>query len=559
MPSPRDPVTWSLPTPEEDPTLLVWNRLEPAPYAPDGQLDRALRAEVADALWMLTRQWQFGELRGEDAGSPVAATLSHKVVRTDEVHTADGRSIALGGTGMLTPAIEAEPPAADLGLCLRIAAAWLSALRGAGLARVFPAHRARWPLTARGGRDRASRMDRVAASRAFDGVAFLSAVRADREAVVTGDLSAAEATTIRQLVDGIVATFADVVMSPPGPPSFVNERLEYAATIHTKEPNLSADLVLREHTGDAIAWHSFDAGTVVSGATKALSFIPTPAEAPGMPSERFWAFEDRRVAMTHADLQRTDTAKALFLEYMLVFANDWAVVPLVASIGTHVTVTSVSYVDTFGVTTDVPPVDDGTSTDPARFSLFQLTRQGSAASVPGLWAAPLPEAPSVGPPIEEVWFARDPDANLAWAVERIVPDGLGGGERQTAPAPDPSPDPDPGGAARYRIGNAPPHAWYPLLYQAAPSGADARFVFAPAVGQAAAPRGAVLKGPFWIHESELPRDGIRVVRSYRRALQSDGTPVVWLGRTISVGHGEARSGLAYDVLEVSGGLDRSGG
>ena len=31
--------------------------------------DRALRVEVRDALWMLTRQWQTGEFQGEDAGS----------------------------------------------------------------------------------------------------------------------------------------------------------------------------------------------------------------------------------------------------------------------------------------------------------------------------------------------------------------------------------------------------------------------------------------------------------------------------------------------------------
>lgn len=559
MPKPGPPIRWSLPTPEEDPTLLVWNRLEPAPFAPDGQLDRALRAEVADGLWMLTRQWQFGELRGEDTGSPVLATLSHRVVRTDEVRSIDGRATDLAGTGFLTPFIEAEAAPADPGLCLRIAAAWLSALRSAGLADVFAAHRLRWPLAASVGGARASRVLRAVGGRALDGVALLAAFRADRDAAVTSTLSAPDATKVRKLADDLVATFVDVVLAPAGSPSFVAERLEYGGGVHTKEPGLSANLALQEHTGDAIAWHSFDAGPIVPGPTKSSSFIPTPAEPPGMPSERFWAFEDRRVAMTHADLQRTDTAKALFLEYMLVFSNDWAVVPLVQTVGTHVTVTGVRYVDSFGVTTEVSPVDDGTSTDPSRFSLFQLTRQGSAAAAPGFWAAPLPEATAVGSPVEEVWFARDPDANLAWAVERVVPDGLGGGEPRTSPSPEPVPDPDPGAMPRYRLGKAPPHGWYPLVYQADSSGTNARFAFAPAVGQKSAPQGAMLSNDFWLHESELPRDGIRVVRSYRRALLSDGTPVVWLGRTVSVGHGEARSGLAYDLLEVPGGLDRSRG
>src|SRR4029450_1900755 len=55
------------------PTVLLWNRLEGRPRTVD--FERALRAEVRDGLWMLTRQWQAGEFRGEDAGSPVFAKV----------------------------------------------------------------------------------------------------------------------------------------------------------------------------------------------------------------------------------------------------------------------------------------------------------------------------------------------------------------------------------------------------------------------------------------------------------------------------------------------------
>ena len=55
------------------PTVTLWNRLEGRPRTVN--FERALRAEVRDALWMLTRQWQAGEFRGEDAGSPVFAKL----------------------------------------------------------------------------------------------------------------------------------------------------------------------------------------------------------------------------------------------------------------------------------------------------------------------------------------------------------------------------------------------------------------------------------------------------------------------------------------------------
>src|SRR5215467_4638370 len=55
------------------PSITTWNRLEGRPRTQS--FERALQAEVRDALWMLTKQWQMGEFRGSDAGSPVFAKL----------------------------------------------------------------------------------------------------------------------------------------------------------------------------------------------------------------------------------------------------------------------------------------------------------------------------------------------------------------------------------------------------------------------------------------------------------------------------------------------------
>ena len=54
------------------PSITEWNRLEARPRTKD--FDRALSAELRDALWMLTRQWQMGEFRGDDAGSPAPSS-----------------------------------------------------------------------------------------------------------------------------------------------------------------------------------------------------------------------------------------------------------------------------------------------------------------------------------------------------------------------------------------------------------------------------------------------------------------------------------------------------
>lgn len=50
-----------------------WARLEPDARADD--MKDGLEARVRDPLWLLSRQWQFGERHGEDGGSPVRVDL----------------------------------------------------------------------------------------------------------------------------------------------------------------------------------------------------------------------------------------------------------------------------------------------------------------------------------------------------------------------------------------------------------------------------------------------------------------------------------------------------
>ena len=65
---PIDPVTCE--------PLRVWSRLEPR--AREVEFDGALQARTADPLWLLARQWQFGEFKADDAGSAVIAKLSRR-------------------------------------------------------------------------------------------------------------------------------------------------------------------------------------------------------------------------------------------------------------------------------------------------------------------------------------------------------------------------------------------------------------------------------------------------------------------------------------------------
>src|SRR5262245_31969529 len=68
----------------------AWSRLEGRPWTND--IERALKAEVRDALWMLTKQWQLGEFEGEDAGSPVVCKLSTTTSEIEK-YCADGHAV----------------------------------------------------------------------------------------------------------------------------------------------------------------------------------------------------------------------------------------------------------------------------------------------------------------------------------------------------------------------------------------------------------------------------------------------------------------------------------
>jgi hypothetical protein len=59
-------------------SLTVWSRLEVLPTTAD--LRPGLQARIADPLWLLGRQWQFGELQGEDAGSPIEVRVSGQAI-----------------------------------------------------------------------------------------------------------------------------------------------------------------------------------------------------------------------------------------------------------------------------------------------------------------------------------------------------------------------------------------------------------------------------------------------------------------------------------------------
>jgi hypothetical protein len=161
-----------------------------------------------------------------------------------------------------------------------------------------------------------------------------------------------------------------------------------------------------------------------------------------------------------------------------------------------------------------------------------------------------------GRPLERVDFRRDEMANLAWAIERVVPGPMGQGLRNTTSLPEPLPAPAPG-VWRFELGTQIPRHWYPLvpvrLTGDAPAITLRRGLLAqdPDSEPQAPPAGELLAPgrPYYLDEAALPSGGVEVARRWQMTRSSDGRAHLWLGREKRASTGPMeRTPLEFDRL-----------
>ena len=109
------------------PGIQNWNRLEPRPRSED--FDRTVRAEVRDALWMMTRQWQFGEFQAEDTGSAIFSRVNTKTSKINKYQLQDYTVQDINTNETLETNVEKETPEFDLLMRLEMGRHWENILR----------------------------------------------------------------------------------------------------------------------------------------------------------------------------------------------------------------------------------------------------------------------------------------------------------------------------------------------------------------------------------------------------------------------------------------------
>jgi hypothetical protein len=432
------------------PSVTTWSRLEPHPATAD--IAPGLAAETADPLWLLHRQWAFGELDGDDAGTPIDVRLRGDHAALGRYHPgpfgASPRTVALDYAHLDTPlevAVEREPVrashprlAAAAGQhFLRLLADEGGAAMGHRFVKAFPV-RITPPADEAGDRVGAD-WAAVLAGRALDGSALADAVRplVAADGSVTGvpaavSIPAGQRARVRRALARFLSAY-DSMITEPGAgerSAWQPQRQEYAFALSAQ--SAAGRVVLRadEYSDGRLDWWAFRASIapdigepatpLPSKPLEEPAMLPTPVRYPGMPADRFWEFEDGRVNLGALDAGPTDLGRLLLVEYGLVYGTDWWLVPVELPVGSLFTVTDLRVRDTFGTETRVGPSrnDSGSA-----WEMFELGQTGrGAARLADLFFLPPTLARRLeGDPIERVSLLRDEMANLAWGVEHQVP------------------------------------------------------------------------------------------------------------------------------------------
>jgi hypothetical protein len=574
------------------PTVTMWNRLEGRPRTAD--FARSLRAEVRDPLWMLARQWQMAEFVADDAGSPVETKLYVESRRLTRYRPDDAPASDFDETLPLEATVERRPLQLGLDLRLAMGRRWLALVapihdyRDAFVARyaiqlpdpddladaAICAHPAAWAAVS------------AVAGRAMDGGALYEHL-VDDPANHPYDFMTVLDQHKQPLDDAaarFVAWFRQLVEQPPAEDAWDPSRFEYRFTCAAPDGDGEQALVAEGYAGGHLDWPSVDydptaadLGAADPGApvtTHTFAGIPAPAAFDGMPNLRYWAFEDGRTNLGDVRPDTTDLGKLLFLEFGLVYANDWFLLPCEVPVGSLARVRGLSVSNVFGERFWIERAGSRDAESWQRFSLYTLEEAGLAV---------LPTVPKVqeADAIEQVALVRDEMANMVWGIETVVMLASGRGMRGAEAAYQTraqyerllgsatSTAPPPAAPIRYRVMNSVPENWIPFVPMHVPGsnreiqlqrGAMPRLLGGDANPPVRIrPRTSLLRvgldahppASYFVHEEEVPRAGARVSHAFQRTRWRNGRAVVWLAAHKTVGRGEGSSGLAFDSLVES--------
>lgn len=588
------------------PTVMMWNRLEGRPRTHD--FDRAMKAEVRDALWMLTRQWQMGEFNSDDAGSPVFAKVHISTTPLDRYKAASREEQRYEENVPLEVKAEQkkilfsrEGRELSIDIRLQMGRYWLKLLKsrsldlGAAYIRrytfVLPqptrntdyihAHRDVWQHYA------------AISGRSMDGYQFLQYIQ------TTGNQASDDITSdtgqiglLTELADNFRSWFKKLYYQPESGDdhAWLSDRLEYQFESSALSTTDTKTITAKEYSDGHLDWYAFDIDQKEGIATEkpkdtiTETFIPAHVQFDGMPDTRWWKFEDGKTNLGAVKPSTTDLSKLLLMEFGLVYANDWFIVPQILPIGRLTNVEGLTVRNNFGETIWVKAAEqEHIAGEP--WSMFKLHSQKQNNT---LFLAPAAMKVQEGEPLEKIMLIRDEMSNMVWGIETAVPLPTGAADSGSEVA------------LRVRqyqekivmagaIGEQIPFTAN-ISYQAMTDVPENWIPFIPVhvkddnrqtqLQRASMlriiegdpydpvkikPRTGILREgldhlgadgttpepqAFFLHEEEIPRAGVSIWQSFQRTRWVNGEVYVWQGMKKNTGKGEGSSYLAFDQIRT---------
>jgi hypothetical protein len=582
---------------------MTWWRVEGGAIDPD--LTEGISAAVADPLWLLARQWQVGEFRGEDAASPVLIegtveaypitacwvergkqrrTVGRRAnpwpleTLVEHEPIAEGPASARvrleGGAELFRRLVAAGAPVDPVLDGFREAYAFIDDLD----AELDPVGHARLVLLAR----RVPDAGRVAAAVQLAGG---DPARLPQLIGLDETLAAALATVITDWLADESTMFCDVAAGSLT--AWVTPRLEYRFGVSAVNSNGTIDLEAPEYPGGRLDWFHFDVRPApdagkdpqpsrrpVEGRipvpdrievpkpvpgleSKALSSLASPLTFAGMPASRWWEFEDHDVDFGDLAGGPDDLARSVIAAYAMVAGDDWFVVPCTLAAGSLAQVRTLRVLDDFGGSTPISATavgDQHAGDRPWRFFELSGDPGPDRDEAPLLFLPPVLAGVEQSRPLESVVFRRDEMTNLAWAIERRVESEAGRAvDREAGGGPAHGPKVA-GDDWTYRLSTDVPDNWVPLV-PVRIDGQNPQIALRRGrialEGDEQPAKGRILEPehPFVMHEEEIPFGGVRVTRRYQVARGADGKVRAWVGRHKAPAGGPLRrTPLRFDEL-----------
>jgi hypothetical protein len=544
----------------------------------DGNSDAGLEMRIADPLWMLGRQWQFGEFKGEDNGSPIGAFANYRKEMLNFYSLRNSKTKKEIGNVPLEARVEAmEARPVNLRDKVRIGQKFEELIKAnfpANEAELFINQlRTEFPLKTAGKPDQKSQsFYNLMTGNVIDGRSLWDEIQ--KNTFPKGDF-----VLLEKVTEMLKNWYRDLYLPASDESSWQPENLVHQFGVHNEK---GIDLHAPDYQSGHLDWHSFDNATIKvnpdENTIDSEIFMPVQVSFAAMPDKRLFSFEDSKLDLSGMEVDQADLVKLLIIDFSLISDNDWFTIPLEMEPGEIAWVNRITVKDVFGITTVINN-DKSTgqylNANPLKvWDAFKI-RPSDMLRERGqkkqelykkeehfLYLPPVATFRQESRPLEEILFLRDEYANMVWGVEKTVCNEWGkpmnGYDLHLElNGPFLNPEKRETTVPQFRLATQVPTNWIPWLpFHIDGSNTDIELRRAVMMRNEAdtepvdiEPISALARNDLLsIREEAIPRAGVRVQLTRQRVRASDGKTYIWLGRKVLAGKGEGSSGLAFDQL-----------